>query len=263
MHSGGRKVDRNVEPVKWLKYLLLVEFELTSLRGLQEQIHRTPWQSRWQLFDDLSARLPPSGATPSEFTVVKLVTTHSVGQLENIRLATRQSLSKLRRAFNEKRTDIAEVWDCRTRVGPALLSVAGRLAVSAKLEPFGQCLEQVWQCSPRMLEERGPNFKFPYARATRDGWGRSYRIDEVYLPAGWRRRAAAVRREFADSMVTLERMRSRIESLAEFIEAAHISSYSFEYKIVGGQLSIIDWDTSNDWEVLRNASRIGFLPVLY
>jgi hypothetical protein len=252
-----------VEPVKWLKYLLLVEFELTSLRELQQQIHRTPWVSRWQLFDDLSARLPSAEATPSEFTVVKLVTTHSVGQLENIRLATRQSLSKLRRAFQARRSDVTEVWDCRTRIGTTLLSVAGRLAVSAKLEPFGQCLEQVWQCSPRMLEERGPNFKFPYARATRDGWGRSYRIDEVYLPKGWLRRAAAVRREFADSMVALERGRPRIEQLAEFIEAAHISSYSFEYKIIGGQLSVIDWDTSNDWEVLRHAGRLGLLPVLY
>lgn len=251
-----------MDPLKWQKYLLLVEFGLTSLTELREQIHRSPWSSRWDLLAALSRRLPPPDNPPSEFTVVKLVTPLSVGQLKNVRLATRRDIAALRRAFTTNRSDVTEVWACRTLVGANVLSVAGRLAVSARLEPFGQCVEQVWQCSPRMLEERGPNFRFPYARATRDGWGRSYRIEEAYLPKGWKRRAELIRRELSESFISLERNRSRLEEFSDFIESAGIASYSFEYKMVAGRLSVIDWDTSNDWEILRNASRFGLVPIL-
>lgn len=251
-----------MDPVKWQKYLLLVEFGLTSLCDLQRQIQRTPWSSRWKLFDELSTRLLTAEGRPTEFTVVKLVTPRSVGQLMNVRLGTRRDIAALRRAFTSRRSDVTEVWACRTPIGANVLSVAGRLALSSRLEPFGHCVEQVWQCSPRMLEERGPNFRFPYARATRDGWGRSYRVDEVYLPKGWKRRATIVRREFSDSLIALERSRSRLEELADFIESTGVTSYSFEYKVIAGRLSVIDWDTSNDWEILHNASRLGLLPLL-
>lgn len=249
-------------PIKWQKYLLLVGFGLTNLVELERQIQRFAWSSRWALFEELSAALPPPDGIPVEFTVVKLVTTWGVGQLQNFRLATTRNLATLRRAFMDRRSDITEVWACRTPFGRNVLSVAGRLAISTTLEPFGQCVEQVWQCSPRMLEGRGPKFPFPYARATRAGWGRSYRLDEVSLPKGWRRRATMVRHEFSDSMVALERGRSRLEELGNFIESAGITSYSFEYKVVAGRLSVIDWDTSNDWEILRDAGRHGVLPVL-
>lgn len=249
-----------MEPVKWLKYLLLVEFRLRQLPELCAEIERVSWSARWELFERLRARLPEEA--PTEFTVVKLVTARGIGQLENVRLATQRNLGKLRSRLAERRSDIVEVWACRTRIGQNVLSVAGRLAIETRLEPFGHCVEQVWQCSPRLLESRGPNFKFPYARATRAGWGRSYHLDELWLPKGWRRRRAAVQVDFAESMRALERGRSRLEELAEFIESAGITSYSFEYKIVGGHLSIIDWDTNSDWEVLRNAGRVGLLPVL-
>lgn len=251
-----------MEPLKWQKYLLLVGFGLTNIEELHRQINRVRWESRWQLFDELSDRLPDGADATTEFTVIKLVTMHNVGQLENIQLMTRSNLAKLRRAFNERRSDIAEVWACRTRVGSNVSSVAGRLAVSTTLEPFGQCVEQVWQCSPRMLEKVGDGFKFPYVRAHRDSWGRAYVIDDVYLPRGWRRRNELIRREFSDSVRALERSRERMEELGDLIEGIGITSYSFEYKVISGHVTIIDWDTSDDREVLRNAASRGLLSVL-
>jgi len=144
----------------------------------------------------------------------------------------------------------SEIWYCRTPIGEEVFSVAGRILFARDELYESQIVEQVWRCSPRLIEAYGmPNFPFPYARASRSSWGWRFNIDVIYSPTG--ERAATQKSEFFSSLQTLERARERIEPfLSDLFQRAKLRNASLEYKILGSHLSVIDWDTPNDRAVL-------------
>lgn len=251
-----------MEPLKWQKYVLLTVFGLAREEELSQDIQRFSWQHRYDLLEALTREVS-SHAGGAYLIVVKLVTADSVGQLENIRVSAASHLRRVERAFRSRNPRVTEVWACRTTFAQGGVNTAGRLAVFGALSPFGQCLEQVSRCSPRLLESHGdPGFAYPYVRATRPWWGRSYTVDEVLLPRGWRRRRSLVLSEFTETATAIEREREKLEEFSTFIEDCGQRSFSFEYKYTSGRLRIIDWDTASDREVLRYATDRGLLSVL-
>jgi hypothetical protein len=56
--------------------------------------------------------------------------------------------------------------------------------------------------------------------------------------------------EFGYSMRCVEQEREKLSAFCEFLDSFSFKAYSLEYKIVGSQLKIIDWDTPDDRRVL-------------
>jgi len=59
-----------------------------------------------------------------------------------------------------------------------------------------------------------------------------------------------LRSEFGYSMRHIEQEREKIEAFCAFLDSFSFKAYSLEYKIVGAQIKVIDWDTPHDKQVL-------------
>lgn len=233
-------------PEKWRKYALLATFGLTTEEELASLIARVLWRDRQSIPSRIASLL--SEQRLETLIVVKLVPLYIGRQLPNFRVRSESDLNDLTK-FLESQPELrfVEVWYCQTSVDPDVFSVAGRIRIA---EDF-HVLEQVWRCSPRMIEDWGKAFQFPYARAVRATWGWRWRIVDLYAPLNSASSQLAQRLEFEHSLQLFESQRARLQEFADAIEACGITAYSFEYKIVGEKIAIIDWDTSNDRKVLE------------
>jgi hypothetical protein len=241
-----------MKPLKWKKYLKLVEYDLASLTELERDIHRYPLHDFAQIETDLCAALLLDAAEGQHnLYVVKLVPLAQQGQLPNLRISDHNDLSQLHLFVeNYDLSRYVEIWFCRTSIDRASLNVAGRLSFYMRNQPHSQILEQVWWCSPRLIETYNQYFEYPYVRASRSSWGWRYRIEEAHIPDNSELTRHRQELEFSQSTLLLERCRCRLECFEEFIHSKRERDFSIEYKIAGSNLSIIDWDTSDDQEVL-------------
>jgi hypothetical protein len=238
------------EPLKWKKYQLLVEYDLLTEEELERDIRRYNVEEADRLLDDLGSELTNSQEEEGSLYVVKLVPRMQQGQLPNLRVTKKSDLEDFSR-FHRAHQGIkpVEIWYCRTRIGAEIFSVAGRISFSPECFPRSQILEQVWRCSPRLIESFGRGFRYPYARISRCSWGWHYNIEDLYSPPNVLE--AQQKGELLFSALLIERRREAIECFLSELEKRGEKSVSLEYKIVGHALSIIDWDTKADREVLQ------------
>ena len=244
------------EPVKWLKYLKLVEYGLVEMEELERDIRRYPIDGAHQVLLDLAQELEKNKALKTRtLYVVKLVTPNQFGKLPNIRIESRRDLESVPEFIRQKTRD-AEIWYCRTRIDAGVFSVAGRISFCSHDPRRSQVIEQVWRCSPRLIESYSPNFPHAYARATRAGWGRHYTIEEWH---NGREQLAAEnqKNDFMKSLLYIERARESLETFVDMLSERlddHVmyTSVSLEYKIIKDKLSIIDWDTTDDKHIIYN-----------
>ena len=241
-------------PLKWRKYLALVDFGFISADELAADIRRYPIGKARRLIDDLRSDLrDDSRRARRSFYVVKLVPADLPGQLPNFNVERVSQLKQLAEFFAaHSRENYLEAWYCRTRIDSEVFSVAGRIVFSAGDAGKTQTVEQLWQGSPRKLEAYSDDFEFPYVRASRYSWGWPYSIEHDHLPRKSKLGRLQLRSEFGYSMHCIERERDKIAAFCEFLESFSFKAYSLEYKIVGSQLKIIDWDTPNDRRVLSS-----------
>ncbi|MFI5396744.1 MAG: hypothetical protein ACHQ9S_14510 [Candidatus Binatia bacterium] len=206
------------------------------------------------LVEDVEKDLAADKGTGAEsIYVVKLVPWNQQGQLPNFRASRVDDRGKLVEFFERHAgRDYAEVWYCRTQIDTSIFSVAGRIAFVRGSAEVGQVIEQVWRCSPRMIEEFNGLFPFGYVRGVRVDWGYNARIQHLHVPISSALSESVVRREFGFSVQRLEQMRERLELFCAFLDEQRFAAYSIEYKIVGSKLEIIDWDTPNDRQVLAH-----------
>lgn len=246
-------------PTKWQKYLTLVDYNLARLDDLKRTIRRYGWKSRWSLVEDVEKDLSADEGTGAEsIYVVKLVPWIQQGQLPNFRASHVDDRGKLVEFLEHHAgRDYAEVWYCRTQIDASVFSVAGRIAFLRGSTEVGQVIEQVWRCSPRMIEEFNGSFPFGYVRGVRVDWGYNARIQHLHVPIRSGLSESVLRREFGFSMQRLEQMRERLDVFCAFVDAQRFAAYSIEYKIVGSKLEIIDWDTPNDGQVLAHRRALG------
>ncbi len=181
--------------------------------------------------------------------VVKFVPMCSGMMLRNIRLTRIDELPRVKVAVQTEDSDYDELWFCQTQVSLVGLSVAGRVAVDGR-GPASHVIEQVWRCSPRMIEVLGPDFPHPFVRAHRRGWQWSPVIDEVHIPRSAPETKATLLREFGTTLRALDERREQLEFMSTLVAGLGLE-ICFEYKLEGSRLQIIDWDTSNDALVLR------------
>jgi hypothetical protein len=239
-------------PLKWRKYIKLIEFSLLSLDELQATIRRYSSASAADLLNDLEAKLDEDRRTQEvNLYVIKLVPLLQQGQLPNFRATYREDLSAAYKFLDARLLrNFVEVWLCQTRIDKSIFSVAGRIGFFGTDVVRGQVVEQVWRCSPRLIESFGPDFHFPYARASRRSWGWRYHVEALHTPPSSDLSAEAQDGQFRYSLLSIEAKKKQIQRFLEFVEGAGQSNISLEYKIVGSHISVIDWDTSDDRRVL-------------
>jgi hypothetical protein len=181
----------------------------------------------------------------SSLYVVKLVSLNQAGQLPNLRVQTPEDLINFAKFFRSS-GGFVEIWYCRTVIDQDTFSVAGRFSFYYNDMPRSQVVEQVWRCSPRLIESFSDSASFPYARASRSEWGRHYTIEAIHSPKSSPIPLKDQEAQLRHSFLYLERAQKPIRSFLHFAECRGIESISLEYKIVDTKLSIIDWDTNND-----------------
>jgi hypothetical protein len=245
----------NPVPAKWRKYLKLVEYGLADVRHLEDDIRRFVWENRAALVEEIGRDITARGRDGSSLYVVKLVPLSLVGQLPNIRVGSLADLPHLEHALASAPPSYAEVWYCRTSMDGNVLSVAGRLVCTPSMVPRAHTVEQVWRCSPRLIEDFGRGFPFAYLRAARPGWGWRYVTEQVYVPQEEPVCEAALAHEFRHSMGLLEERRERLECFLDHLATFGFRTFVVEYKIVGSRCDIIDWDTPADWRVIGDDVR--------
>lgn len=227
---------------------MLVQFGFTERQELEQDIRRYGRLEERRVIRDIGADLRAETRMGRRFLyVIKLVSTNLSGRLPNFRVETLEDLRKVPRFLADHNGgDHAEIWFCRTRVDDKVFSVAGRFVFTPTDSDREQSVEQVWRCSPRLLEQMSGTSRFPYLRASRYSWGWPYAVEDVRIPRDWAMDQPTLVGEFLWSMRLFEQQRERIETFLAFLDSFAFRAYSLEYKIVGSRLTIIDWDTPDD-----------------
>jgi hypothetical protein len=243
-----------VVPLKWKKYLALVDFGFQSADELAAEIRRYRISEVRRLVSDLRSDIrDDSRRARRSFYVVKLVPADLPGQLPNFRVERSSQLKQLVAFLTAHSGETyLEAWYCRTRFDSEVFSVAGRIVFSAPNAGKTQLVEQLWRGSPRLLETYSDDFALPYIRASRYSWGWPYVIEHVHLPRKSALSNLQLQSEFGYSMRCIEQEREKVEAFCAFLDSFSFKAYSLEYKIVASQLKIIDWDTPNDRRVLTS-----------
>jgi len=239
-------------PLKWRKYLALVDYGFITEDQLETEIQRYRREELRRLVSDIRSEIRQERREGCRsMYVVKLVPADLPGQLPNFRLEDSSELKHLA-AFLDAHGEgnYLEAWYCRTRVGSDVFTVAGRIVFTAADTGRTQILEQLWRGSPRLLEGYSDEFAFPYVRASRYSWGWPYSIEHIHVPKMSPLNGPELHSEFGYSMRCIEQEREKLEAFCAFLDSFSFKAYSLEYKIVGTQIRIIDWDTPNDNQVL-------------
>jgi len=239
-------------PLKWRKYLALIDFGFVSEDELAADIRRYRISRVHRLVSDIESDLRhDSRRARCSFYVVKLVPADLPGQLPNFVIERTSQLKQLV-AFLAARMagNYLEAWYCRTRIDSRVFSVAGRIVFTTAEGGRTQLVEQLWRGSPRQLETYSKDFSLPYLRASRYSWGWPYSIEHIHLPRESTISGLQLHSDFGYSMRRIEEEREKIAAFCTFLDSFSFKAYSLEYKIVASQLKIIDWDTPNDKRVL-------------
>ena len=241
-----------VVPLKWRKYLTLVDFGFITADELAADIRRYQVSKAHRLVRDIESDIrDDSRRGRRSFYVVKMVPADLPGQLPNFNVERVSQLKQLV-AFLTAHSckNYLEAWYCRTRIDSEVFSVAGRIVFSEADSGKTQLVEQLWRSSPRKLETYSDDFAFPYVRASRYSWGWPYSIEHVHRPPKSAFSNLQMHSEFGYAMRCIERESEKIARFCAFLDSFSFKAYSLEYKIVASQLKIIDWDTPNDRQVL-------------
>jgi hypothetical protein len=187
MNSGVPAV-----PMKWRKYLALVDFGFVSADELAADIRRYRISEVRRLVSDLRSDIRDDfRRARRNFYVVKLVPADLPGQLPNFNVERVSQLKQLVAFLTAHSGETyLEAWYCRTRIDAEVFSVAGRIVFSAPNTGRTQLVEQLWRGSPRLLETYSDDFALPYVRASRYSWGWPYSIEHVHLPRKSARKSA-------------------------------------------------------------------------
>ena len=250
---------KTLDSLKWQKYLLLVQHELTTTDRLSREVLRYTWNQWQHLLEHLDRRYRVAELMKDKILcVIIFVKSDAVRTLPNYRIHSKSDIKGLRELIHKNDQEYNEIWCCETQINPSQLSVAGRVLFQDAKPEIAQHVEQLWHTSPRLIEEMVLSNKespppFSFVRAYRPSWGWSYRIDFLHAHSKSKYSASIVEREFYRTMILLERERYRIERFLEFIYNNGASSVTLEFKADADTLWFIDWDTAIDRHILAKA----------
>lgn len=252
IYIGGICLGR-VIPNKWKKHLVLVEFGLKNYEDLTNEIHRYDAFRINNLIEDIAYDLikhPNSG-----MYIISFVPTNSCFKLPNFCISSIEDLNNFKLSLQKDFLDkFSEVWYCKKLFEIGQDNIVGRISFDNKVGlnsiKCSQCIEQVWNCSHREIEKFNSNSSSIYLRASREGWGRSYSIDDLKVPSS----------DFKDKVINgfrktiyfIESGKEKIDIFNDYLNSIGIEELCLEYMLSSKGFSFIDWDTSNDKKVIDN-----------
>lgn len=239
------------EPIKWKKHLKLVEYGLREYQDLISEIHRYHILKISEFYSAIKQEiLCDIRLNKKAFYIIKMVNNNKYYKLPNYRVYTIGDLDEFLLYINPKKHLYDELWYCRTQYSDEYISlnVSGRISFDYE---HGQTIEQVWNRSPRVIEEYNNSSDFIYLRASRLSWGFRYITERIHIPKSLNIDSSTILSQFFLSAIEIERKREKLDFFVEYIFGYKFHVFSIEYKIANGKLSILDWDTHNDSLILR------------
>jgi hypothetical protein len=238
-------------PEKWLKYEVMDLYGLARLEDIQARIHRFSPKRHSAAIGHLRRSILRSVRQGQDkFFVAKFVPRKLSFLLPNVRIHSLRDLNSLIRVVRERSKVEEELWFCDTSIARDGVSVAGRISIDLVNGVTLQTIEQVWRCSPRLIESLSADFPLPFIRATRQGWNWSPKIEYVHLPPGNPETAIILQRQLADALLKVDENKETFEHFVEAIRQLDLG-VCLEYKVENNRLQIIDWDTANDSKVVN------------
>jgi len=246
----------NAVPYKWKKYLKLYEFGFRSIADLNSEIHRFDINDVDLIVDEISSVLGCVEPQTSVFFVIKLINNDAVFSVPNYRIYNQEELIAFKSDVLNKKKLFHEMWYCKTNIseGNKDLSLAGRILYTDVVNGYDQTIEQIWNRSPRIIDDYNETSDFIFVRASRWAWGFRFNPLVVHLPNDCNLRKADVLEQFAYATSKIEAERDKIEIFEEYMRRFDFKAFTLEYKINDGILRFIDWDTPNDKLVLSSHS---------
>ena len=242
------------DSLKWQKHLKLVEYDLRKYEDLISEIHRYKISAFLSLYNDIMIELINDLSKQlNAFYIIKLVKNEQYFKLPNYRIFCISDLEKFLGFINSRQSMYDELWYCRTQYDETskMISVAGRISFDKEVGGNLQTIEQIWNRSPRMIEEYNLYADFIYVRASRLTWGHRYHFNKLHIPDTYKIEDKDIAVQFSNSIIEIERLRDKLEIFEEYLSSFNYKAFTLEYKILNGSVSFIDWDTPNDMLVLR------------
>lgn len=242
-----------VTPNKWKKHLVLVEFGLKSYEDLTNEIHRYDAFRVNNLIEDIHSNLTKHPNTG--MYIISSIPTNDCFKLPNFCVSTIQDLNGFKAHLSEDFFDkFSEVWYCKKSFEPGLDNIVGRISFDNRVGlnsiKYSQCIEQVWNSSHRKIESFNVKSNGIYLRASREGWGRHYSIDDLRVPSTDYK--DKVINGFRNTVIPIEANKEKIDAFTNYLKSIGIEELCLEYMLSSKGFSFIDWDTSNDKLVIDN-----------
>ena len=233
------------EPIKWLKYLVMDKLGLEPIKKIENQIHRYAFRDMSLAFEKVMEKY--NGENPnSNMTVIKLVPWNRGAQLKNFRIYSSsdvfQTTQKILQTSDPKEQ---EIWFCESSVSDEGFNLGGRITFPVAGKP--NFMELVWFASPRMIESFSlSNFSYPYLRAARGNQCAEFNIELIFIPDNNRRAGLSdmiLVEDFKKISRLISLKRDTIRVILQSLRGFGAKEVSFCFKVVDGDLTIIDWDT--------------------
>jgi hypothetical protein len=242
----------NVVPYKWKKYLKLHEFGFRSISDLNSEIHRFDIHDADAIVEEISSGFNCIEPQASIFFVIKLINNDAVFSVPNYRIYNPEELAAFKVDVLQKQHLYHEIWYCKTKIyeNNEALSLAGRILYTELVNGYDQTIEQIWNRSPRIIDNYTETSDFIFVRATRLTGGFRHNPLVVHLPSNCNLKKDDVLEQFYYAAKKIEAEREKIEIFEEYMRSFRFNSFALEYKINDGILRFIDWDTPNDKLVL-------------
>jgi hypothetical protein len=244
----------NQIPFKWKKYLKLVEFGLINISDLNSDIHRFNINDLDAVINQISLELCHTEPRASIIFIIKLISNDTVFMAPNYRICSSNELIAFRKDMQSKKHLYNEIWYCKTKIyeNNCALNLSGRILYTELVNGYDQTIEQIWNRSPRIIDDYSKTSDFIFVRANRLTWGMRHNPTLVHLPNNCNLKNADVLEQFYYAVKKIEQEREKIELFENYMIGFGFKSFTLEYKINDGILRFIDWDTPNDKLVLMN-----------
>ncbi len=243
-------------PNKWKKHLVLVEFGLKKQEELEQEIHRYPSFHVNKLIEDIKKEL--SSKPDSGMYIISSIPSYDCFKLPNFCISSLEDLEAFQKNLDIHFYDrFAEVWYCKKPFENGHDVIIGRISLDNReclnSIQYSHMVEQVWNCSHREIEKFNKDSNMTYLRASREGWGRQYHVNDIRVQSI--KDKDKVISGFIQTVKEIERHKEKIEPFEAYLKQIGIQELCLEYMLSQKGFSFIDWDTSNDRKVIDHIFR--------
>lgn len=224
---------------KWKKQKLLWDFGIRSYEEFNQNVHifRTNKVNKVIKFITNQEYV----FRKAEFSmIVIIVPIEHRYKLNNIIIREYRDLEVLKNKFKEDLSN-GEVWVCINN-DTKDDCYSGRYCIDTLYGEERHIIEIIKGNYPRLIEKIKVGDD-DYFMLERKHWGTSFK--KVYYG-----KADGVNKQIRCILQSIERKRENIENFQEFLQDHDINSISLEFKMRGGKLTFIDWDSDNDKGVI-------------